>query len=77
MRYGDPCQSTWFDVERLLYGGFSSESLGNLHVWLMLLGFNLTFLPQQYLGLIGMPRRACTCPPEAALDRMDAREVSR
>lgn len=76
MRYGDPCQSTRFDVERLLYGGFSNESLGNLHVWLMLLRFDLTFLPQQYRGLIGMPRRIYTCPPEAALDRADAREVS-
>jgi cytochrome c oxidase subunit 1 len=34
-----------------------SEGLGKLSFWLMLIGFNVTFLPQYSAGLSGMPRR--------------------
>jgi cytochrome c oxidase subunit 1 len=34
-----------------------SESLGKLSFWLMLIGFNVTFLVQYSAGLSGMPRR--------------------
>jgi heme/copper-type cytochrome/quinol oxidase subunit 1 len=37
-----------------------SESMGKLHFWLMLIGFNITFMPMHILGVIGMPRRIYT-----------------
>jgi cytochrome c oxidase subunit 1 len=38
-------------------GRMLDERLGHVHFWLMVIGFNLTFFVQHYLGLQGMPRR--------------------
>ena len=44
----------WFPK---LYGRFLDERLGKFNFWTMLLGFNLTFFPMHFVGLLGMPRR--------------------
>jgi cytochrome c oxidase subunit I len=38
-------------------GKMYNEGLGKLHFWLSMIGFNLAFFPQHFLGLAGMPRR--------------------
>jgi cytochrome c oxidase subunit I len=43
-----------------MFGRMLDERLGKLCFWLMFVGFNMTFLPQHMLGLLGMPRRIYT-----------------
>lgn len=38
-------------------GNMYDEKLGKLFFWINVLSFNLTFFPQHFLGLAGMPRR--------------------
>jgi cytochrome c oxidase subunit 1 len=38
-------------------GRMYNEKLGKLHFWLTAISFNMTFMPQFFLGLAGMPRR--------------------
>jgi cytochrome c oxidase subunit I len=44
----------WFPK---MTGRMLSEGLGKLSFWTMVIGFNLTFLPQHSAGMSGMPRR--------------------
>jgi cytochrome c oxidase subunit 1 len=46
-----------------MFGRLLDERLGKWHFWLILFGFNLTFMPQHFLGLLGMPRRVYTYHP--------------
>ncbi len=41
-------------------GRMMSESLGKVHFWTTLIGFNLTFFPMHFSGMYGMPRRTWT-----------------
>ena len=43
-----------------MFGRMLNEKLGKWTFWLMFVGFNLTFMPQHFLGLLGMPRRIYT-----------------
>src|SRR2546427_5254222 len=47
----------WFPQKT---GRLLDEGLGKLHFWATFAGFNLTFLPQHWLGAVGMPRRVFT-----------------
>jgi len=47
----------WFPK---ITGRMYNEKLGQIHFWLMFLGFNLTFLPMFWAGLHGMNRRIAT-----------------
>ncbi|MFZ1060826.1 MAG: cytochrome c oxidase subunit I, partial [Candidatus Rokuibacteriota bacterium] len=41
-------------------GRMLSERAGRWNFWLMFVGFNVTFFPMHFLGLLGMPRRIYT-----------------
>jgi cytochrome c oxidase subunit I len=49
----------WFPK---MSGRMLSERIGKWTFWLMVIGFNLTFIIQHFLGLAGMPRRVFTYP---------------
>jgi len=44
-------------------GRMLDETLGRWHFWLLVIGFNMTFLPQHFAGFAGMPRRIYTYEP--------------
>ena len=49
-------------------GRLLSERLGRWHFWLFAIGFNLTFLPMHWAGMLGMPRRIYTYPADRGWD---------
>ena len=53
-------------------GNMYDERLGKLHFWLSFTGVNVTFFPQHFIGLAGMPRRY----PDYALQFADWNMVS-
>ncbi len=58
----------WFPK---MTGRFLSERLGRWHFWLTFVGFNLTFLPQHWLGLQGMARRMWTYAADAGWSELN------
>ena len=50
-----------------IFGRILDERLGKLQFWLVFVGFNVTFMPQHFLGLLGMPRRVYTYDPRRPL----------
>jgi cytochrome c oxidase subunit 1 len=59
-----------------MFGRMLSESLGKLHFWLMLIGFNLTFFPMHFVGLNGMPRRTYTYPKGLGFETLNQIETA-
>ena len=53
-------------------GHMYDEKLGQLHFWLSVIGVNVLFFPQHFLGLAGMPRRI----PDYALQFAEFNMVS-
>jgi cytochrome c oxidase subunit 1 len=53
-------------------GHMYSETLGKWHFWLTAIFFNVTFFPQHFLGLAGMPRRV----PDYALQFTGFNQIS-
>jgi cytochrome c oxidase subunit 1 len=53
-------------------GNMYDERLGKLHFWLSFIGVNVTFFPQHWIGLAGMPRRV----PDYALQFADWNMIS-
>ena len=40
-----------------IVGRLYNDFLGKIHFWTLFLGVNITFFPQHFLGLAGLPRR--------------------
>ncbi|MEW4528330.1 cytochrome c oxidase subunit I [Maioricimonas sp. JC845] len=55
----------------LITGKKLSDRLGRIAFWLLLIGFNITFLPMHWTGLTGMPRRVFTYPANAGYDLLN------
>ncbi len=52
----------WYYWFPKITGYLYNEALGKLRFWLMFIGVNMTFFPEHFLGLAGMPRRYADYP---------------
>ncbi len=48
-----------------------SERLGRISFWMVFVGFNATFLPMHWTGLLGLPRRVFTYPAGMGLENLN------
>lgn len=51
-----------------MFGKMLNETIGKISFWFFFIGFHLTFFPQHFLGLMGMPRRVFTYLPNQGLE---------
>ncbi len=58
----------WFPK---ITGRMMHEGLGKVFFWLFFIGFNLTFMPMHWTGLLGMPRRVFTYSAELNVDTLN------
>ncbi|MGO8950490.1 MAG: cbb3-type cytochrome c oxidase subunit I [Ktedonobacterales bacterium] len=58
----------WFPK---MFGRRLDETFGKIQFWLFLIGMNLTFFPMHILGILGMPRRQYTYPPNLGWDGLN------
>src|SRR2546426_7328106 len=49
-------------------GRMLGETLGRWHFWLLVIGFNMTFMTLHVAGVLGMPRRIYTYPADRGLE---------
>ena len=58
----------WFPK---MTGRMMNEGLGKLHFWLTMIAMNVAFFPMHFVGLLGMPRRIYTYPPNLGFNDMN------